>query len=67
VRKVFEKRCRHCFRVFVIAVNAADWDAWGDGAPLEDTMPYLSRQHRLLLTIGYCETCVNEKLGYKGG
>lgn len=56
-------RCIHCKKLHTIAVVRKDYDAWINGALIQNAMPYLSLDQRELLISKICGKCFDKMFG----
>jgi hypothetical protein len=49
--------CHRCSKDYVLTVRTSEYQAWMDGALLQDAMPSLNRTKRKLLVDGVCMDC----------
>lgn len=52
--------CACCGFKQIITLKVPDYQAWKDGAHIQDVAPYLSASEREMLISQTCETCWNE-------
>jgi hypothetical protein len=56
-------RCIKCKKLHTIAVARKDYDAWINGALIQNVMPYLSLDQRELLISKICGKCFDKMFG----
>jgi hypothetical protein len=61
--QVIEKQCAMCKQVQKIEVCANDYDAWRQGALIQNVFDYLSEDERELLMSGICGKCYDKYFG----
>jgi len=49
--------CPFCGKENNVTVNSIDFEAWENGALIQDVMPYLSADEREALISGICPSC----------
>ena len=52
--------CNYCDYAEEILVDEADYDAWHNGALIQEVFDYLSAGQRELMISGTCDTCWNK-------
>lgn len=55
--KLIRTMCPVCDAESAVRVNTAEWQAWKDGALIQDAFPNLSANTREALMTGTCDKC----------
>ncbi len=58
-----ECSCVHCDYTEDILVDEADYDAWHNGAFIQDVFPYLTAGQRELMISNTCDNCWKKFFG----
>ena len=55
-----ELQCKYCDYEEILHVPKSDYDAWHNGAFIQEVFDYLSAGQRELMISGTCDTCWNK-------
>ena len=55
-----ELQCKYCDYEEILYVPKSDYDAWHNGALIQEVFDYLSAGQRELMISGTCDTCWNK-------
>jgi len=57
------KECIKCGDIHILLVNGKDFEAWQEGALIQNAMPYLGADEREILISGICGRCFDGLFG----